>query len=466
MQPVTFALYFGNRGFFPETLIAAARQQMQDRLEALGYGTLLMDAAATRYGAVESAEEGRRYAQFLDENRGRYDGVILCLPNFGDETGAVAALQNARTPILIHAYPDDLDRMGFSQRRDAFCGKMSIMDVFCQYGVPFTALKPHVVDPASDAFARNVATFAATCRVVSGVRNMIVGAIGARTTAFKTIRFDELALQRAGVTVETYDLSSVMGRTRRMDDGDLRAAAKLDRLRAYTNCGNVPAENMLTMAKLGVVIDDLIESERLDAIALRCWLELEQELKIAPCTLMSELNERGIASACEGDVCNAVAMFALSAASERPAACLDWNNNYGEDDDRCILFHCGPVPQSLMTGKGEVIDHPMFAKELGPGCGFGPNTGRIAPTPMTYASMKTQEGKVCFYVGEGEITDDPIASDFFGVAGVARIPGLQDKLQTIGYGGYRHHVSMTPGRVADGVKEALTRYLNYELTEL
>ena len=63
--------------------------------------------------------------------------MILCLPNFGDETGAVAALKDAGVPILIQAYPDELDKMGPAHRRDSFCGKISIMDVFCQYGVPF-----------------------------------------------------------------------------------------------------------------------------------------------------------------------------------------------------------------------------------------------------------------------------------------------------------------------------------------
>jgi L-fucose isomerase-like protein len=140
--PTTFALFFGNRGFFPESLIASARQEVSSRLRALGYNVLLMDEQATRYGAVETPEEGRAYAAFLAPNRGRYQGVILCLPNFGDETGAVEALRDCAVPIYILAYPDELDKMDFSSRRDAFCGKFSIMDVFLQYGIPFTAFRP------------------------------------------------------------------------------------------------------------------------------------------------------------------------------------------------------------------------------------------------------------------------------------------------------------------------------------
>jgi L-fucose isomerase-like protein len=217
------------------------------------------------------------------------------------------------------------------------------------------------------------------------------------------------------------------------------------------------------LTKLGVVLDDIIHDYNMDCMALRCWIELEKELGVAPCVLVSELNDRGIISACELDVCNAVPMYALSLASQRPATCLDWNNNYGDDPDKCILFHCGPVPQSLMSAKGQVIDHPMFAKALGAGCGWGCNVGRIAPSPMTFASSKTAHGKLWCYLGEGEFTPDTIADNFFGCAGVARIRNLQPALEYIGHEGYRHHVGVTAGHVAPAVQEAFTKYLGYEL---
>ena len=141
----TFAVFFGNRGFFPASLQASARREIGEVLGRLGHRALMLDAELTRHGAVETPQEGGVYARFLQEHRAEVDGVILCLPNFGDETGAVSALQNAGVPILVQAYPDELSQMAPEVRRDAFCGKLSIMDVFCQYGVKFTALKPHTV---------------------------------------------------------------------------------------------------------------------------------------------------------------------------------------------------------------------------------------------------------------------------------------------------------------------------------
>ena len=465
-EKTTFALFFGNRGFFPASLQANARKQMQTSLRKLGHKTIALDVKATHHGAVETPEEGQRYANFLRKNEGKYGGVILCLPNFGDETGAVAALEDAGVPILVQAYPDELDKMAPALRRDAFCGKFSVMDVFCQYGVLFTALKPHTVHPNSKAFAANVDYFDRVCRVYRGMKKMIVGAIGARTTAFKTVRFDELALQQAGITTETLDLSDIFARMKAVKSSGAKVKRKAELLKKSTSWQGVPKGAFEQLTRLGVVLDDVIEEYKMDALAVRCWIEMQQQMGISPCVILSDLNEQGIAAACEVDVCNAVAMRALSLGSGNVPACLDLNNNYADEEDKCILFHCGPVPASMMTTKGRISDHAIIANALGEGCGFGCKVGRIAPTSFTYGSAKTEDGRIFMYLGEGRFTDDPIAGDFFGCPGVAEIPGLQDKLQVIGYLGYRHHTSVTPGHVAEPVCEALEKYLGYEVAAL
>lgn len=466
MKKCAFAVMFGNRGFFPETLIAGARKEIGDALKKLGYNAIMMNHSETRYGAIETPEEGGKFAKFLSMNRGKYDGVIICLPNFGDERGAVAAVRDCGTPILVQAYPDELGKIDMTKRRDAFCGKFSVMDVLCQYGIPFSALMPHTVHPSSLDFEENIRVFAGICRVVNGMRRFTVGAVGARTTAFKTVRYDELALEKYGITTETLDLSEVMLRLRSLKYSDSAVKAKASMFKNYTCWKGTPAKSFETIVKLGVVLDGMVDEFKMDAIALRCWIELEKELKISPCVILSEMNNRGIPAACELDVCNAVAMRALGLASENPAACLDWNNNYADDPNKCILFHCGPVPQKMMTAKGLITDHPMFAKALGAGCGFGCNTGRISPSPFTFASAKTQDGKLQFYLGNGKFTDDAIPEEFFGCAGVAKIDGLQKKLQLIGYNGYRHHVSVTFGEFGKAVNEAFIRYLKYECLPL
>ena len=315
------------------------------------------------------------------------------MPIFADENGAINALQDAGVPILLQAYPDEIGKMDFAHRRDAYCGKFSVTDVLTQYGVPFTVLKPHVVHPLSPKFQDNLRDFAAICRVVNGMKRFNLGCIGARTTAFKTVRFDEITLQKYGINVESFDLSEVFYKVASKPDCDPVVLAKIEHLKNYTDFSNVPPENMMNLGKLAVVIDEYIEEYHLDALSLRCWNEMETQLRICPCVLLSELNDRGIVASCEIDICSAVTMRALSLATERPSAVLDWNNNYGDDENKVILFHCGPVAQGLMTCKGTVTNHKMFDK-VDPGSGWGCNEGRIRAMPITYSNCQTTYCKV------------------------------------------------------------------------
>jgi L-fucose isomerase-like protein len=463
MKKTTFALFFGNRGFFPASLIASAREEMQRELNALGHDVLMLDADATRYGAVETPQEGAVFANFLRANRGKFGGVIVCLPNFGDETGAVAALAEAGVPIFIQAYPDEYEKMGPALRRDSFCGKISIMDVFRQYGVKFTVFKPHTVKPGSARFAANIDQFDRVCQVVNGVRGMAVGAVGARTTPFKTVRIDEVALQRHGITIETFDLSDIFLRVKAVKPEALEYKDKAHALRAAAAWEGVPERAFENLVRLGVTLDAITAEARLDALAIRCWTEMQLQLGVSPCVAMGILNETGLASACEVDLGNAVAMKALNLASYSPVGLLDWNNNYYDEDDKCILFHCGPLPASMMIGQGRVTDHSILMNSVGEGNGYGCNTGRIRPMDFTFGSLMTDSGAVKMYLGQGHFTSDPVPDNFFGVAGVAEIPNLQDVLLHIGIHGHRHHVSITPGNFQDPMKEALEKYLGFEI---
>lgn len=465
MKKQTFALCFGNRGFMPGELILGAREDMVKAVTDAGYDYIIMDEAATRYGAVETRDEGRLYARWLKEHEGQYDGVIFSMPIFVDENGAAEALRDAGVPILMQAYPDEIGKMDFAHRRDAYCGKFSVTDVFTQYGIPFTVMKPHVVHPLSAAFQQNLKDFAAICRIVNGMKRFTIGCIGARTTAFKTTRFDEIALQKHGITVETFDLSELVFDVQHLPQDAPAVLARLERLRTYTDCSHVPEEHLNCLARISVVIDQYIDAYHLDAITLRCWNELETIFRVCPCVLLSELNDRGIVASCEIDLCSAICMRAMNLASEAPTMVLDWNNNYGEDENKVILFHCGPVAQTLMTGKGTVTSHKMFDKQ-DPGSGWGVNEGRIKAMPMTFSNCQTKDGKLLIYASEARMTADPIEASFFGCGGVAEIPNLQDKLLRLARGGFKHHTAVGCGHMKAVLEEAFTTYLHYDVVSI
>ena len=459
-----FALYFANRGFFPGESIAQAREDMQNALKNAGFDYLCMDESLTRYGAVETIKEGEQFAAFLKAHDGEYDGIIMCLPNFGDENGASVALKDVSVPVLVQAYPDELDKMDFAHRRDAFCGKIAMCNVLRQLKIKYTLTSKTCEHPLSKEFAEDLRLFAGTCRAVKGLKRFNIGAIGARTTAFKTVRFDEIAMANHRVNVETIDLSYVF---RKMDEVNLGAVEDKKKLYAsLSDFGDYPPEKLENIAKLGVVIDEIIKEFDLQAIAIRCWDELQKKYGIAPCLILGELNERGIAAACELDVNNAVMMRALYLAADCPVMLLDVNNNYGDADDRCIFFHCGPVPKSLMQSRGHIEEHLMFKKSYGEGSGVGVNKGQIITGEVTIGSFKTENGGLCSFVAEGELTDAYVGDGFFGCGTVFKKGNVENMLKYMCENGYRHHVAITKGKWGASVKEAFEKYLGYQIDVL
>ncbi len=459
MEKIRLALYFGNRGFFPGELIADARRELAEAVSRNGLEYLMMDPALTRYGGVETLAEGKRFAEFLEENRGKYDGIILCLPNFGDENGALEALREVTVPILVQAYPDEPDKMDFSHRRDALCGKIAMCNCLRQRGIRYSLTAQPTVHPLTKEFDEDLRVFAGVCRVVKGMKRLRIGAIGARTTAFKTVRIDEIAMENKGIGVETVDLSQVFARMREVPPEAVAFQRSI--FGKYRGWEAYPPVKLEQMARLAAVLKDLIEEMELHAVAIRCWPELEQQLQIAPCLAMAELNEHGIPAACEMDVSNAVMMRALSLASDSPVMLLDVNNN-GAQADECILFHCSAIPASFMGGPGQVKEHLMFRKSYGQGSGAGIHVGKILPGEVTFGSLKTEAGQLRAFVAQGDLTDAPVGKDFFGCGVVLKKEGMDQVLTYLCENGYRHHVAIVKGRWQASVAEALTKYLGYQ----
>jgi L-fucose isomerase-like protein len=426
----------------------------------------MMDESLSRYGAVETPEEGRRFAAFLAAHRDEADGVIVALANFGDENGALYALRDAGVPILVQAYPDEIGKMDFSHRRDAVCGKIAMCNVLRQAGIKFSLTQDFAVDPKSKAFAEDLRLFAATCRIVKGMRRLNVAAVGARTTAFKTVRFDEIAYQRKGVGIETLDLSYVFSLMEKADATVVAESVKA--LKRYADFGKWPSGKVDALARLAIALKKIKDDLSIDAFAIRCWDEFQHRWGIAPCVVMAMLNSQGVPAACEMDVNNAVAMKALSLAADGPVGLFDVNNNYGKAKDRMIFFHCSALPGEMLKGKGVIGEHLMFRKAFGPGTGVGIFGGSVRPMPLTVASMKTEDGSPWAFVTTGKVTTDNVEKGFFGTGFVFR-PESGDANAMLNYmarNGYRHHVAFVEGDWSRAVAEALSNYLEYPIDEI
>jgi L-fucose isomerase-like protein len=466
---VTLGVIVGNRGFFPDHLCESGRKTILDVLDQEGVRTVITPAEATNNGAIESLHEAQICADLFRKRRDEIDGVLVTLPNFGDERAIANTLRWADldVPVLVHAFDDATDQMSIVSRRDSFCGKMSTCNNLHQYGIKFSLTSRHTMDPTSEEFAMDLQRFAATCRVVRSLRRVRLGQIGARPAAFNTVRFSEKLFERSGISVETLDLSELLGWIRRMGDDDSPVKEKLGEMRSYTRVDGIPPESLMKMAKLAVAIDQFMESQGLAATAIQCWTAMEEFYGVVPCTAMSMMSNNLMASACESDIAGTLSMYALQQASQVPAALLDWNNNYGEDPDKGVVFHCSNLPKAFFESNGEDAHRMDFQEIIAGSVGkentFGTIVGRIAPGPFTYARVSTDDyhGVIRAYVGEGTFTSDEMKT--FGGYGVFEVPHLQRLLVHICENGFEHHVAATRARVAGGVAEALGKYVGWDV---
>jgi len=463
-KKMTMGVIVGNRGFFPGQLAKSGREEMMRALAQAGIDCVVLGPEESKHGAVETHEEAKRCAALFQRNRERLDGVIVTLPNFGDERAIADTLRLARlnVPVLVQATPDIPGKMTIASRRDSFCGKMSACNNLRQYGIPYSLTGLHTVSPDSAEFQKDLAWFAAVCRVANGMRNLRVGSIGARPAAFNTVRYSEKLLEAQGISVETIDLSEIFGRIARLPDADASVQAKLAEIRKYVSTGGVPDAALIKMAKLGAVIDGWMKAADVTVSAVQCWTSMEEFFGVVPCTIMSMMSNNLIPSACEVDVCGTISMHALAVASETPSALLDWNNNYGDDPDKAVCFHCSNLPKHFFQDV-RMDFQEIIAGTVGKENTFGTCVGRVKAGAMSFARFSTDDtaGVMRGYTGEGRFTDDPLNT--FGGAGVVQIPHLQRLLHYICENGFEHHVAANFSTVAGAIHEATTRYLGWQM---
>jgi len=459
----TFGLIVGNRGFFPDELAKDGRSKILEVLKKKGFEVIAPSTEDTKFGTIETWEDAQKCARIFDENRHRIEGIIITLPNFGDERAAAQTirLSGLNVPVLVHAFPDQIDALDVQNRRDSFCGKLSICNNLKQFQIPFSLTSYHTEDPDSPAFGEDLEWFAGVCRVVKGFKNLKAGAVGARPAAFNTVRFSEKILESYGISVETIDLSEIIGNMNRLDNNNPEVQRKLQEIKDYIDTTGIPEEALIKMAKLYVVLEEWIKATGVSLLSLQCWDSIEENYGIMPCTVMSMFSEKLIPAACEVDLVGGLSMYALQLASQKPSALVDWNNNFGEDPDKAILFHCSNFPKSLLRGAkmgyGDIISSSVSKEKA-----YGTCYGIIPPGEVTLARLSTndEEGNLISYIAEGEITSDRVNT--FGGVGVAKIEDLQSLLSYICTNGFEHHVAISLSQSGDILSEAFENYLGIE----
>ena len=461
---LTLGVIIGNRDFFPDKLVGECRSDLLAAFQKVNIKPIMLDEAETKLGGVETFQEAQKCAALFRRHADEIAGVLVVLPNFGDEKGVAETLKLAglNVPVLVQAYPDDLDKMDVARRRDAWCGKISVCNNLYQYGIKYSLTTKHVVHPADESFAADLREFIAVCRVVKGLRKVRIGAVGARPGAFNTVRYSEKILQRNGISVVTVDLSHILGEANKLTGNDNSVKERLDVIKAYSPTGRTPEDRLIQIAKLDVVLHDFMQEHALDATAIQCWTSLQQNYGCNVCTSMSMMSENMLPSACEVDVTGTLSMYAMQLASGSPSALVDWNNNYSSDEEKVVLFHCGNWAKSFLPDI-QIATAPILGTTVGEENTFGALAGRTPASPLTYGRISTDDTKgiIKAYVGEGDLTDDELNT--FGTRAVAKIGNLQGLMKYVCKTGFEHHVVMNASKTAGILKEAFENYMGWDV---
>jgi L-fucose isomerase-like protein len=465
-KKICFGLIPGTRGCFNKSLAQEGKKQLIAQMVKLGFDYVVLEDSATESSCVEDYQDAKKCAALFQENRNRIDGIIVVLPNFGDEIGIVNTIQMAHldVPVLLQASSDDLDKLGTHQRRDAFCGKLSVANNFYQYDIPFSDTSTHTCAIDSEAFSKDILQFAATCRTVNGLKKARIGAIGPRPIGFQTVRVSEKILQTSGITVVPVDSSEIMFAAMALKDDDPVVQEKLSGIKGYgTIPAGIPGERILRQAKYYAAIEKWIQENEIDAAAIQCWESVEKNYKCAVCATMSMLGESLVPCACEVDIAGAISMYALTLASQNASALLDWNNNYGNQPNKCVCTHCGNFPKSFTQNPIEISNLDVLSTVLGEENCFGAVKGKVAAGPMTFFRMHTDDrsGQMKAYLGEGKFTDDPFSMS--GGIAVCDVPELAKFLKFMMKGGFEHHVGMVRDHVGDVLEDAIGNYMGWDL---
>jgi L-fucose isomerase-like protein len=465
-RPTRFGLIVGTRNIFNGELARNARAELLAALDKLGIEYVIPPADATRNGAIESVKDAALCAELFRAERDRIDGVVVVLPNFGDELGVVETLLRAKldVPVLVHASDDENDKVDLKSRRDAFCGKLSVCNNLYQNGIKFTDTARHTCAVSSAEFAVDLQRFAAICRTVKGLRTLRIGQIGTRPAAFRTVRCSEKLLQATGITVEPVDMSEIFASAAKIGKNDAALRAKLDAIRAYGRIApGIAPESVEKQAAFGLAVERWMDEHDLDASAIQCWDSLLDNYGCASCLSMSMMGEGGRPSACETDIAGAVSMYALLLAGGSIPGFLDWNNNFAGDANKCVCTHCSNYPKSFMGSELEIGNLDVLSTVRDPARCFGAIKGHVKAGKMTFFRISTDDtkGRIKCYVGEGAFTNDPYGMD--GGIAVCEVPRLRKLLATLCANGFEHHVAMARGAFAPVIREATEKYLGWTI---
>lgn len=460
-KKVSLGFIPANRGFFSDELAARMRKGTIGAIRDAGAKVVVPSMKDTKVGCVETRDEAVKVGRMFADRR--VDGIVVSAVNFGDEQGVAQTLREADldVPVLIVGCQEEEPLRRTTQRRDSFCGLLSIAESLRQLGMAYSVPEEPICFPSDESFRGTLERFVSVCRVVGGLRAARYGQLGARPDAFWTCRYSEKALQQLGPTVVSLDLSEVFAAVEGMKN---TAAVRrvVGEIRETIDCSAVGDEVVEKIARFEAFCRNFVQENDLDGLGIQCWTSVQENLGICACSAMSRLNDSGIPCACEADMLGTLSMHALQLASGGPSCLADWNNLHNEDPELVNCWHCGVFPVSWAKGKPRMGCQEIVATDLGRDRCMGVVEFVMQDGPVTLCrATQDNEGRHKAALAQGTVEPNP--AETFGSYGWVRMPGMGKLYKDVLLRHFPHHVAMNRSTVGNVLWEALGNYLGFEV---
>ena len=441
-----------SRAMFDQQLAVSVRGACIAAMSDAGIQAVVPDSGLTKNGLVQSLDDAGKVGRLFDDEG--VAGVVIGALNFGEEIpAAIAATHGAADrPVMLFGIGEEGELTREGARRDAFCGLISIATALRHREAKFAFPRTAVGFPDAKGFAGALAEFRDACRGVSAVRGAVYGQFGPRPANFETCAFDELSLMRKlGIRVVPVPLTTLFAKAGYAREKSVRETYA--RMEEQVDRTGVSDLDLSRMARLEVVLTEMVEENGLDGLGLQCWTSIQEDYGISPCFVMSRLTDRGIPCACEVDIHGVLSMHLLSAVAGMPAGLADWNNRHTSEPDIFSAWHCGVFPSSMAGGPRRLGFHNILAEDTGsPEGKYGTIELELESGPLTIARVTEHPwDEWPVLVAEGEVVK--AAGEPYGSHGWVKVSDL-DCLYAAVLRGFPHHAAIARGHHAPALLAA------------
>lgn len=358
------------------------------------------------------------------------------------------------TPFFLRGYNDPIVETHHTIPLNSMTGLLMATSYFKRLKIPFDWVYGDV-DDEKCLQKLNLCINAINLKVK--LKNRRYAVIGSRAPGFYLSNLDELNFRREiGPEIIYCSLATIIENAKTLPQD--KVDSKIGELKKKAK-NNVLSDVVFEKnARLMLAVIDYVKKNRIDALTLKCWSELQDLYGCAGCSTLSELNDLGIPASCEGDLPGLVTMDILH--------CLTGKTPFFADlvcrcDGAGIkAWHCGFGPFSLSDGCGEkcFIEQATMRNGYGAGHQYTMKLGRV-----TMCKFSEYEGEYRIFAASGQ-TKTPdrkilgVQTDIIFDAGFDRV------LSCIVENGLEQHYAIIHEDVSEQIKE-FAKWMNMTYLE-